>query len=551
MGDDFTAEPGPEPTGAVNGSPQVNGNGNGNVARATARQVDPVGSRRSARSLPAGVASVLLLGMPTVLAFFSGGYGVRTQLLAAAVAFAALALLCLSAPWPLIQGRSAAVALAGLAGLAAWTWLSVRWAPVRNSAAQDTARLGLYAAVFAGGAIALRGATVRRAAPVVLLGGASVVALYALAGRLLPQLVPSAGGGRAESRLDQPLTYWNAMGILCAIGVLLAVATAADEDRPRAGRAAACALAVPCALAQYMTFSRGALVALAAGLVVLVLVGPGPRIALSAGLGIGTAAILAVVLEAFPAVLDLGGSRADQQSQGLVVALLLVAGMTAAALAHDRLSGRQRRSVSTLGPRLRRTLVTTGVLALLAVGGLMAASTERTELQRDSAGRLRSLSTDRFAYWDVALGSFAAHPLAGVGSGGFASEWRRERSSPEFLRDAHSLYVETLAELGLVGFGLLLAFMAAVLAGLRRGRREAPGDPFLVAAAAVLCAVAVHAGLDWDWEMPTVALPALLLAAGVTARPAAPRPSPPEGAVAEPGFVLSTADVGPPVAGPR
>jgi O-antigen ligase len=121
----------------------------------------------------------------------------------------------------------------------------------------------------------------------------------------------------------------------------------------------------------------------------------------------------------------------------------------------------------------------------------------------------------------VALGSFADNPLGGVGTRGFQVEWLRERDERVFTYEAHSLYFETLAELGIVGFVLLAAFVACVAAGVRRRYREAPGDPLLAAGAAVLGAFAVHAGLDWDWELPAVTLPALLLAAAVIQRPAA------------------------------
>ena len=67
------------------------------------------------------------------------------------------------------------------------------------------------------------------------------------------------------------------------------------------------------------------------------------------------------------------------------------------------------------------------------------------------------MQSNRYAYWKVALRTFADHPLIGVGSGGFQAEWLRERPFREPVRDAHSLYLETLAELGLVGFALLRA----------------------------------------------------------------------------------------------
>ena len=77
----------------------------------------------------------------------------------------------------------------------------------------------------------------------------------------------------------------------------------------------------------------------------------------------------------------------------------------------------------------------------------------------------------------------------------------------------HNLYLETLAELGIVGGLLLAALYASVLTGLARAARASPGDPLLAAAAAVLAAFAIHAGVDWDWEMPAATLPALTMAA--------------------------------------
>jgi len=86
----------------------------------------------------------------------------------------------------------------------------------------------------------------------------------------------------------------------------------------------------------------------------------------------------------------------------------------------------------------------------------------------------------------------------------------RERPFPEAARDAHSLYIETAAELGVLGLiALLLAFAGGILAAVKatsRNRAAAAGP------VAVLAAWALHAGLDWDWEMPAVTLIALACA---------------------------------------
>ena len=102
-------------------------------------------------------------------------------------------------------------------------------------------------------------------------------------------------------------------------------------------------------------------------------------------------------------------------------------------------------------------------------------------------------------------------PAAGEGSGGFQAAWLRERQFREPVRDAHSLYLETAAELGLVGLALLLALLGG---RRRRGRRAGPA---LAGAVAALAAFALHAGIDWDWELPALTLVALALAGLVLA----------------------------------
>jgi O-antigen ligase len=110
----------------------------------------------------------------------------------------------------------------------------------------------------------------------------------------------------------------------------------------------------------------------------------------------------------------------------------------------------------------------------------------------------------------VALTAFAAEPLRGVGAGGWTVYWLRHRTVNEGAQDAHSLPLQTMAELGVVGLALLLAFVGGVAAGSRRAVRVARG----VAAgpAAALVVYVAHAPLDWDWQMPAVTLVAIVLA---------------------------------------
>jgi hypothetical protein len=455
-----------------------------------------------------------------VLAFDHGGTGVPTQAVAAVVVLALLGVCAACAPWPLVERPWPLLAVVSLGALAAWTALSTTWSRAAGDAVNDADRVGLYAAAFGLAVVTMQLPALRRVAPAVLLLGVVVVALYALVGRLLPDLFEVKRSSLAGDRLDQPLSYWNAMGILTGFGVLLAAAVAGDERWPSWKRALACAAGVPCGLACYLTLSRASWAAVAAGLIVLVLLRPWVASVVAAGLAVVSAGLLAVLLRVFDGALYLDRGAGAQASDGppVFVAMLLLSALAGAVLARLLRRGDDRQL-----PRLRSAgaLAAGVVVAVLVAGMTISFFAERTEKISKSADRVTSFKTYRGDYWRVAVGSFADHPLAGAGTASFQVEWIRERDSEArvFAFDAHSLYLETLAELGIVGFVLLGGVVYGVAGGMRRRRWAWPDDPLLAAAAAVLGAYAVHAGLDWDWEMPAVTLVALLAAAAVVQRP--------------------------------
>jgi O-antigen ligase len=117
---------------------------------------------------------------------------------------------------------------------------------------------------------------------------------------------------------------------------------------------------------------------------------------------------------------------------------------------------------------------------------------------------------DRASYWSGARETAAAHPLGGTGAGTYGLvhvQW-------PYARDAHSLYLQALSELGVPGLLLLVLFVTfPLVVAVRRG---------LAAPAAGLAVFALHAGVDWDWQLPAVTVAALALMAAAT-RPARPR----------------------------
>jgi O-antigen ligase len=156
------------------------------------------------------------------------------------------------------------------------------------------------------------------------------------------------------------------------------------------------------------------------------------------------------------------------------------------------------------------------VLAIVLVPVALARTAPSGSAVGAGNARFSSVGSNRYLYWKVALQTAADHPLAGVGASGFAVEWARRRTIDEPVRDAHSLEIETLAELGLVGFALLAALFAAVVTAARRVHGA---DPQLATGlVAALVVWALHSAIDWDWEMPALTLIAVVVAGALVAR---------------------------------
>jgi O-antigen ligase len=118
---------------------------------------------------------------------------------------------------------------------------------------------------------------------------------------------------------------------------------------------------------------------------------------------------------------------------------------------------------------------------------------------------------DRAWYWHVAWQEASEFPIAGRGAGTFELVWLEEQPIPVSVVDAHSLYLETLAELGIVGLGLLALALAPPLVAAFRGA----GRGASAAAAGGYVAFLFHAGVDWDWELPAVTVAGLLCGAAL------------------------------------
>jgi hypothetical protein len=272
------------------------------------------------------------------------------------------------------------------------------------------------------------------------------------------------------------------------------------------------------------TYSRGAIGVAVIGLVAYALLAR-PRGLIPALVAAGPATAIAVKA-AYDA--DLLASddptTAAAASQGHHVALVVLACVAGAAAVRAlglRLDDVLRRM--RLPARHKRVVpaVAWGLGVVLVVGVFLVANgPQRVSDNYDrfvegneviTSGDLRTRLTQvgnnrRLDQWDVGVEGYRSERLRGLGAGTFVHLWNAERPVLFAIRDAHSLYVEVLAELGITGLALLVTPLALILFALARAWWR--GRDRYVYAALLAAAIAwlVRAGIDWDWEMPAVTI---------------------------------------------
>jgi hypothetical protein len=358
----------------------------------------------------------------------------------------------------------------------------------------------------------------------------ALIAFAALATRLLPHVFEFGPGLGSGPRLRFPLGYWNADGIVFGIGVAMLL-WMSRRSLTAALRWLAVASLPVALLALYFTYSRGGLLAL--------LVASGCLLALShdrlwllATLAIGTIGTLPALLALQarraladnllePANVDQGVTVLLLLAAGVALALLLFAGLRRLEGRDDGLTGRavrlSRDPKLLKGIALGVALVAIGVA--IAIGGRAWDQFSSSDLQfpSDPSSHYTQLSgAGRHEFWRVAVDAFGEKPVLGHGAGTYKFSWDQLRDNSVPNTEAHSLFLEAFAELGLVGGLLVLALVGLLLwtgfAAWRRAR-GAERELYAVLLAAVL-AFAVGAAIDWFWE--TAVLGAIFfLASGV------------------------------------
>jgi O-Antigen ligase len=494
----------------------------------------------NAPALAALIAAALLPALLTIyFSFQSGGYFPGAPALIGAQLALLLALRIALARRPL-EGVSPTllVAVAALAAFAAWVLASSQWSDSPARAVPEYTRVLAYLLALAlFGSLPFSARRLRWMAYALAAGIVGVCAVSFLS-RTMPDLV-SGAGELQPSRLSYPLDYWNSLGLLAGLGVILCGHLACASRDHWAARVAGAA-AVPLLTATlYYTFSRGATWATLAGIAVYVIVGR-PR-GLLAGVLATVPPTIVTLMAINPASALTSKPRfaPDTIATGhrtalIVLGCVLAAGaIRAATLRLD--SGLEGLSIPR---RLRRPVLTgagiaTVVVALAASAALHVpdvVAEKYRDFNSDDArvgdsGSSRLLSgsdNGRRDHWEVSVSAVKREPLHGDGAGSYEIDWTRDRDSALDVHDGHSLYLETLGELGVVGLGLLLICLLVLLGGFA-ARARGPNRALFAALLGVGVAWALAAAVDWDWEMPAVTIWLFGFGGAALARPRAER----------------------------
>jgi O-antigen ligase len=439
-------------------------------------------------------------------------------------------------------------ALLCFAALVALTIASVLWSVNPSDSWQEASRTLAYAVVFGVGIVFARFAPHRWGA--VLAGtviASTIICVYALLTKVFPGAL---NPNEVYARLREPFGYWNAVGLMAALGAPGCLWLGARRD----GHAALNALAYPALglmlLTLLLAYSRGGLLALLIGVGVWFVLVP---LRLRGVTVLAVSASGAVIAAAWAFSQD--GLSKDRMSIGerataghqfglllvVLVVLLLVAGLGigfATARRAPRRDTRRAAGVTILVILALVPVVAAAGLALSTRGlggsishGWKQLTDPHASTPPNDPGRLAAVGSVRARYWNEALKMWRGHPGKGVGAGGYATLRPRYRQDDLDVRHAHGYVVQTLADLGVAGMLISVALVgfwlvaATAAVGRRRGLPHSPERIGLLTLLTVVVVFAVHSFVDWTWFVPGNAVVALLCAGWLAGRgPLTPEP---------------------------
>jgi hypothetical protein len=430
--------------------------------------------------------------------------------------------------------RIAWVLVGLLVVLVAVKGLSLTWSIGRTETVQELLRSSVYLAAFALAAASL--SSWRLVGPFVdgmnLTAGA--VAGYGVLQKVNP--VEYSSNTRDGVRVGSTLEYANTVAVVLGMGIALGLGRMTQLRNPLA-RGLYAALILVFGAILYLTFSRGGMFSLAAGLVVLFAVS-GRRLEMFGSLLLVTGPLVWLVwqVQGLETFFTYFSEEAPRAADGLAFRNYLVIAVVQAFLLqtiYAFLVGRYE-----LAPALHRSLGVAAVIVVLVGAGLsgflvfgdgqgadeaLGVFSRKVEDTEDVRDRLTSLSSNsRSIYWGVAWEEWKERPLTGTGAGTFQYSWLENRPNFSGVKQVHNVYLEQGTETGIVAFLALAGFAALLLGYAAWATLRAAGER-KVLLAGLTAAVAVYlvsSALEWHWYIPPSTIYFFILA-GVTIRLAA------------------------------
>lgn len=526
-------------------------------------------SRSEKSSVPVGVSAgsraVVLYGLAAVFVvmavevFFSvhrGGYFPQQWSLGAAAIAVALI------------GAAAVPGYLSFASVGRWPWVvagallvfmaivaaSISWSIFRPISFLETGRTAMYVGVF----VLLLPAAARwnrLIVDAVILGGVAPPAVYGILQKVYPAVFEYTGPSTLEgdARISSTVGYFNALGLMCAMGVLLATARI-GSFRSLASvplRAVYSATNVVFLVALYFSFSRGGALSLVVGAFVLFVLGK-RRFEVLGNLAVGVLGALWVVyrVQDVPGLVSRPASLEAIEAAGPVLITPLLQGVIAAFVAQAVFSllvhafenyapggvKTAARVVGTLAVAGAVVVVVgLGVVTLQRMGGVeelkarVFASYAETSQAQQTRGEASSNATSRFALlsggnrivlWEIAWDNFKEHPLTGTGADTFQKVYEEESvrlEDPEDVLQPHNMWLSQLSDTGIFSLLAFAGFCLGCLALAFRnafGSERSRGSRAMIAGSAAACAAyLVSFTVDWNWHIPASTIPFFALAA--------------------------------------
>lgn len=504
--------------------------------------VERQGARIGVRSLRFDLGGAAAWAIPFVLVVYlalnNGGYDIVERSEVGIALWWLVLIGALFGAFNTLRGsRLLPVAFALLLAFAAWTALALTWT---GSDERTMIELGRVATLLAAFTLAATAQAAERWRA--LLGGVTaavgLIVVLAVLSRMQPDLFPAQTaaeafpGVRLEARLAYPLNYSTGVATIAALAIPLLL-RAASEARLIGIQGVAAGVIPIALLTLWLTGSSLTIPLLAVAVISYLVLAPDrlPKL-LTLLLGAVGGTILIAAAEQRPALAE-GLTTQDAISQGdQMLAIALVVGIAVGLLQVGiglavRHGNRPRRLAISRRNAVTATALVASVAALIfalspgpgALGDVWDDFRGDSQVESGDTSRAAQIldpsSRGRLKFWESGIDAFQTDPWKGIGPGTYEFWWAERGNDTEFVRDAHSLYIEALAELGVPGALLIggFALLVVVGGGVRALRASGERRGAIAAASAAAAVLAFASGVDWMWELGAVALLFMLLAA--------------------------------------